>query len=212
MKKSCKIIALLLALIVAAVSLASCEGNEREPEKEEKTEEAINFEPVDKDTGEAETEDATPDTEKETEEVAEDTEEVTDSTEEETAPSGSSNIGLNALAFAQKLIGTKFRLGGIGPDEFDNSGFIYYIFKQSGVEVPRLARDMPSFGKAVARADIQPGDILVFSNDIGGGPEFEGIYVGDGQFIACFNPDKPTQQAPIGNYWEARFITARRAG
>ena len=212
MKKSCKIIALLLALIVAAVSLASCGGNEREPEKEEKTEEAINFEPVDKDTGETETEEATPDTEKETEEVAEDTEEVTEDTEEETAPAESSDIGPSALKLAEKLIGTKFRLGGVGPDEFDNSGFIYYIFKQSGVEVPRLARDMPAFGKAVARDDIQPGDILVFANEIGGGAEFEGIYAGDGQFIACFNPDKPTQQAPIGNYWEARFITARRVG
>ena len=207
MKNRYKIIAVILALFFAAATLASCGSDEEKPGSESRSDTPVEFESIEEDTKAPETEKPAPDTEKDTEEETEDV------TEEDTKePAVSSNVGLDALGLAEKLIGTKFRFGGIGPDEFDNSGFIYYIFKQSGVEVPRLARDMPSFGKAVARADIQPGDILVFANEIGGGAEFEGIYAGDGQFIACFNPDKPTQQAPIGNYWEARFITARRAG
>ncbi len=211
MKKIICILALILSL-VAAVSLTSC-GAEEEAAPEKETKAPIDFESIKDDTKEPETEEPSPETEQKTEEETEaETETETEKEEETPASPSSSNVGLNALALAEKLIGTKFRLGGIGPDEFDNSGFIYYIFKESGVEVPRLARDMPAFGKTVSRSDIQPGDILVFANEIGGGAEFEAIYAGDGQFIACFNPDKPTQQAPIGNYWEARFITARRAG
>ena len=207
MKKTIKFLSLILALIVIIPALVAC-GDEDEPAAQTETEKKIDFESIDNETEPAGTEQETEPVETEEETEAPETEVP----ETEAEPEGSSNVGLNALALAEKLIGTKFKFGAIGPDEFDNSGFIYYIFKESGVTVPRLARDMPAFGKAVARADIQPGDILVFANEIGGGPEFEGIYAGDGQFIASFNPDKPTQQVPIGNYWEARFITARRAG
>ena len=71
---------------------------------------------------------------------------------------------------------------------------------------------MATFGEEVKRQDIKPGDVLVFANEIGGGPEFEGIYCGDNKFIACCNEDSPTDYQPFGNYWEQRFISGRRIG
>ena len=205
--KLVNIIALILALFIAsAVLMTSCGGEPEEIKKDtETTEKPIDFESID-----------VPETEEsETEAGIETAEPETEAETEESEPNGdgaSSGVGLDALLLAKKLIGTKFKFGGTGPDEFDNSGFIYYIFKESGVEVPRLARDMHLCGRDVSRADIAPGDILVFANEIGGGAEFVGIYAGDGQFIACNNPDSPTKLQPIGNYWEARFISARRVG
>ena len=71
---------------------------------------------------------------------------------------------------------------------------------------------MENTGKAVDRGDLEPGDIVVFSNEIGGDAEFVGIYAGDDKFIACSNPDSPTALLSIGNYWESRFICGRRVG
>ena len=217
--KRFEIFGLIALLLISALLIAACGEAAINVKTETDTEDAVEFEPIDKETNDTEAQTDAPDTEEPTDTEDAETkppeteEDDKKDTEEQDIPASpdSSETGLAALALANKLIGTEYKLGGVGPDEFDNSGFIYYIFKECGVAVPRLARDMPLFGKTVARADIAPGDILVFANEIGGDAEFVAIYAGDGQFIACFNPDKPTQQAPIGNDWEARFITARRA-
>ena len=112
---------------------------------------------------------------------------------------------------AKSLIGTTFKLGGVGPDQFDNSGFVYYVCKENGITIPRLAAGMNTAGTTLARKDMLPGDIAVFCNDIGGPPAFVGIYIGDGKFIACNNPDSPTHvQNMDSNYWTPRFISGRR--
>ena len=61
------------------------------------------------------------------------------------------------------MIVKPFKMGGIGPDEFDNSGFIYYCFKESGVAVPRLTGDLYKAGTAVEKADLKPGDVVFLS-------------------------------------------------
>ncbi len=212
MKKN-SIIIFLTALFIAAALLVSCTGKEEAPNKESAADTALDFESIDDGTNEPVTETREPETEKapETETDAPETETGAPETKEAT-PGASSGAGLKALELAEKLIGTKFSFGGIGPDEFDNSGFIYYIVKESGAEVPRLTVDIQKAGAEVKRESIAPGDILVFANEIGGGAEFVGIYAGDGQFIACNNPDTPTKLQPIGNYWGERLITARRVG
>ena len=191
--KRLKILPLIAVLILSAVFISSCGREALKAKKTTEKEDAAevgSVQPETEETGEKETDEkeADPDAER------------------------SSNAGLEALRLAEKLIGTEYALGGVGPDKFDNSGFIYYIFKECGVDIPRLTPDIANFGKAVSRADVAPGDILVFSNEIGGGPAFVAIYAGDGNFIACFKPEKPTQLQPMGDYWDARFITARRAG
>ena len=116
-------------------------------------------------------------------------------------------------ALAESLIGTTFRYGAVGPTEFDNSGFVYYCCKQNGVDLPRKTVDMASFGTAVSKSDVKRGDVLIFSNTVGGEAEFVGIYAGEGSFIACNNENSPTKkQSFTCDYWQERFITARRVG
>ena len=69
---------------------------------------------------------------------------------------------------------------------------------------------MMEFGTEVSREDLLPGDIVVFRNELDGPPAFEGIYVGDNNFIACNKEGTPTKLQTIGNYWSVRFVCGRR--
>ena len=134
--------------------------------------------------------------------------------QDETAPANDAPESDAARAIAktaESLLGTAYRLGGVGPDEFDNSGFVYYCCKQNGVSVPRLASGMATAGTEVKAENLKPGDILVFSNEIGGSADFVGIYAGDGKFISCNNPDQPTGYQNLhASYWQERFLSGRR--
>ncbi len=126
---------------------------------------------------------------------------------------GASATGTAIAALANSLVGTPFQLGGVGPGQFDNPGFVYYCYQQNGITVPRRASAMAQGGSAVSRDALQAGDIVVFSNEIGGEADFVGIYVGSGQFVSCNNPSQPTGVHSLSTgYWSERFLTARRYG
>ncbi len=119
----------------------------------------------------------------------------------------------NAIAqTAVSLIGTPFKTGASGPDAFDNPGFVVYCYKQAGYTVPNRAAAMQSYGAEAPLSALQPGDILLFCNDIGGAVQFAGIYIGDNRFVACNNPNSPTKVQQLNSaYWSARLLAARRA-
>ena len=126
---------------------------------------------------------------------------------------GESTAVGNAIAqTAISLIGTPFETGANGPDAFDNPGFVAYCYKQSGFSVARRASAMLNFGEEASPDALQPGDLLLFCNDIGGEAQFVGIYIGDDQFVACNNPGSLTKAQKIDNkYWLPRLLAARRA-
>ena len=132
-------------------------------------------------------------------------------------PSGDPQPGTTAegiVALANKLIGKKYKSGGVGPDTFDNSGFVYYVCRQNGVAMPRMISEMLHYGTEIkSESDMQPGDVAIFCNEIDGPAAFVGIYVGGGKFIACNNEDTPTKLQTMDiPYWQARFICGRRVG
>ncbi len=121
-------------------------------------------------------------------------------------------VGNTIAQTAISLIGTPFESNAGGPDAFDNPGFVAYCYKQAGFSVPRRASAMASFGKEASLDALQPGDLLLFCNDIGGEAQFVGIYIGDDQFVACNNPGSLTKAQKIDNkYWLPRLLAARRA-
>lgn len=128
------------------------------------------------------------------------------------APTGS-GTGKAVYDLANSLIGTPYRYGAAGPDAFDNAGFVYYCCRQNGIDLPRKTADMAAFGTAVSKGDLTQGDVLIFANEVGGEPAFAAIYAGDGKFIACNNENSPTKlQSFTAEYWQERFLTARRVG
>lgn len=115
------------------------------------------------------------------------------------------------VSMAYELIGREFESGGSGPETFDNSGFVYYICRENGIEIPRRSSEMADYGVGVGWDDLCPGDICVMANEIDGPAGFVGIYVGDMQFIACNKPGTVvTLQNLDVSYWRDRFISGRR--
>ena len=86
------------------------------------------------------------------------------------------------LAEAERHLGKKYVLGANGPDTFDCSGFVQYVYKQCGVTLTRTTyTQVKGIGSYVAPGDEQPGDLVFFGSVEA--PHHVGIYVGNGMFI-----------------------------
>lgn len=110
----------------------------------------------------------------------------------------------NLIAVGYKYIGSPYEFGANGPDAFDCSSFIQYIFKQFNIILPRVTYDQVSVGKKVKFNRLKPGDI-VFTEGTIKKPEHVGIYIGDGQMIHASKSNSIIVVGPVYN-----FVTARR--
>jgi hypothetical protein len=97
-----------------------------------------------------------------------------------TAGTGS-GTGAQAVTIASKYLGTPYRWGGTDPKTgLDCSGLTQLVFRQLGVDLPRVAADQSRSGTKVdSMKDAQPGDLLFF----GSPAHHVGIYVGGGKMI-----------------------------
>ena len=96
------------------------------------------------------------------------------------AVSGSGR-GASIVATAYKYLGVRYVWGGTTPSGFDCSGLVQYVCRANGISVPRVAAAQRSAGRYVSRENLQPGDLVFFSN--GGGISHVGIYIGGGNMI-----------------------------
>lgn len=92
------------------------------------------------------------------------------------------------LATARSLMGIHYTWGGNNPASgFDCSGFTQYVFAKNGVELPRTATLQAGMGTLVPRDQLQPGDLLFFTdtyaNHYANQVTHVGIYIGDGNMI-----------------------------
>ena len=87
------------------------------------------------------------------------------------------------IALAQSKMGDSYATAKAGPDHFDCSGFVYYVFKENGIKLPRTSLLQSQSGKKLSREEIKPGDILSFDTHDRKHINHSGIYLGDGRFI-----------------------------
>lgn len=119
-----------------------------------------------------------------------------------------SAIVQSLLATAMHLVGTPYRNGGTDPGGFDCSGFVYYVFAQQGVFVPRTVADQSGIGSRVAQ--VRAGD-LVFFRTSGRGPTHVGIALGPDRFVHAPSSRGEVRVEPLARpYWADRFVEARR--
>ena len=119
----------------------------------------------------------------------------------------SSSLVDRILSDAVSYLGTPYVYGGTDSAGFDCSGLAWKVFNDNGVTLPRTVSDMETVGIAVDREDLQPGDLLVFSN-----PKHTGIYLGDGEFIHCSSYlDRGVVITPLNHSnYSRRYTSARR--
>lgn len=83
---------------------------------------------------------------------------------------------------AMRHLGKAYIYGDEGPNSFDCSGLVYYVFQQFGYKMHRTA-DMQIFdGIRINKSDLLPGDLVFFSSN-GYSITHVGIYIGDMKMI-----------------------------
>ena len=128
-----------------------------------------------------------------------------------TVPSGS--YGSSAVSIAYQYLGVPYVYGGASPSGFDCSGFTMYVYAQLGVSLPHGATPQLNYGTYVSRSDLQPGDLVFFSD--GSYPASHvGIYVGDDQFIHASSSSSNGYCVCVSslnsNYYSRNFVGGRR--
>ena len=87
------------------------------------------------------------------------------------------------VAIARGLIGSRVIWGGASPAQgFDCSGFVQYVFRRAGIDLPRTADLQFLVGRSVPRAALAPGDLVYFTT-YAPGASHVGIYIGRDKFI-----------------------------
>lgn len=75
---------------------------------------------------------------------------------------GSCQLIDSIIHFALSKNGSYYKYGAIGPNFFDCSGFMYYVFKNYGITLPHSSSSQYKMGKAVKKENIRRGDLLFF--------------------------------------------------
>jgi cell wall-associated NlpC family hydrolase len=97
---------------------------------------------------------------------------------------GYGSIGRQAVAIAERFLGTPYVWGGADPlTGFDCSGLAMYVYRQLGVRLMHYTGAQFNEGVRLPREELEPGDLVFFDADLLRGPQHEGIYIGGGRFI-----------------------------
>jgi cell wall-associated NlpC family hydrolase len=130
-------------------------------------------------------------------------------TETANAPvSGRSGYEISGTALS--LRGIPYRNGGADPSGFDCSGFVWYVFAQHGLALPRIVEDQYRVGTDVDPEDLQPGDLVFFSTTTRGASHV-GIAIGGDSFVhAPSSTGVVRVERLAASYWASRFIGAKR--
>jgi len=90
----------------------------------------------------------------------------------------------NLDKMVKKLQGRPYVWAEEGPNNFDCSGFTYYMYGSMGIEIPRVAREQAKNGKEIKMNELIYGDLIFFDTEQKrrGRITHVGMYLGNGWF------------------------------
>ncbi len=112
------------------------------------------------------------------------------------------------ISIATAQLGTPYVWGGSSVGGFDCSGYIYYVFNQAGIKMPRTNTN----GYDARSYDIsnpQVGDLVFFANTYKPGISHMGIYLGNNNFIHA-GGDRVQITSLNDKYWGSKFDGFKR--
>ena len=120
-------------------------------------------------------------------------------------PAPEERIARRALDF----VGLPYRYGGNGPEAFDCSGLVRYLFAEQGVSLPRTSEAQIASAERVAFEALRAGDLVFFRI-----PEAHiGIYLGDGRFVHAPASGRAVSVSSLDEPWFRRaFVAGGRVG
>lgn len=95
--------------------------------------------------------------------------------------------GSDVAAYAKRFVGCSYSSGGKGPNSFDCSGFVYYVYKHFGISMPASSSayfSNPSkYGTVVSASEAKAGDIVSWNGHVA-------IYLGNNSIVHAATPAK----------------------
>lgn len=113
------------------------------------------------------------------------------------------------VSLTKAQLGKPYVFGDEGPNTFDCSGLVQYVFGRLGISLPRLSSEQARHGVPVEAGSERPGD-LVFSSWDGRRSSHVGIYVGGGKIINAPQPGERVSYATLTPYYRQRVDAIRR--
>lgn len=117
------------------------------------------------------------------------------------------------IATGKQFLGVPYHFGADAgrTDMFDCSSFTQYVFGQNGIDIPRSSRQQAKTGTAVAKDDLQPGDLVFSDTNHDGVINHVSIYIGNGQLLHTYRVGVGVAISEFdGSAWDRGFVTARR--
>ncbi len=115
---------------------------------------------------------------------------------------------------AKSLVGSRYVYASANPSVgFDCSGLVYYVYSLFGKSLSRTAAGIASNGNGVSEANMQPGDIIVWSDNSSGTPTHVSLYIGNGEMVHAANRSKGVIQSSVSGWkygGRNRIISVRR--
>lgn len=132
--------------------------------------------------------------------------------QQQSPPAQTPERARTVIATARSLLGVPYRAGGFAPRSgFDCSGFIWWVYQQNGITLPRTTAEQAEAGVPVPGNALRPADILVFRTGSGMHGLHTGVYTGNGFFIHSPKPGSTVREETLAiAYWQRNFIAARR--
>ncbi len=120
--------------------------------------------------------------------------------------SSSSSAGESIAEFATQFVGNPYVYGGTSlTNGADCSGFTQSVYANFGISIPRTAAAQSQSGTPVSLDELQPGDLLFYSD--GTGISHVTMYIGDGQVV---HASSSTTGIIISDYNYRTPVSARR--
>ena len=109
---------------------------------------------------------------------------------------------------------TPYQWNGDTPAGFDCSGFVRFVYRQAGFEIPRTSTQQFRAGHKIARANLKKGDLVFFKKWKWLGtilsPSHVGIYIGANRFIHSSGSGGAVRIGHLENkYWNTHYKGAR---
>ena len=128
-------------------------------------------------------------------------------------PSNPATKGDNIVDLSYDLM-NKVTMGNVNDEKsmkFTGAGFVNHVYNKSGVTLGTTnIKEQMKIGTTVSRANLKKGDLIFFSNSIGSKtPGLVAIYAGDHRIIIP-NSNGILTRVLFVDYYDQRYITAKR--
>ena len=112
-----------------------------------------------------------------------------------------SSKAASIVALAKEQVGKPYVWAAAGPDKFDCSGLVQYVYQQAaGINLPRTTYDQVKVGQTVPLNQLQAGDLVFWGSETA--PYHVAIYIGNNQYVNAATPEQGTILQNVSSYNE----------